>query len=116
MIADAAARNGNKDRIVMFRLFTAFGLAAALALGAATDAGAWERKGSFTGPRGTSAVDGSGGCSGRACARSVAKTGPLGAGASRTGDARCADGTCSGGRTTTGPAGRSVVRDGSISR
>lgn len=42
----------------MFRMFTAFGLAAALALGAATDAGAWERKGSFTGPRGTSAVDG----------------------------------------------------------
>ena len=91
-------------------------LVAILAAGVAADAGAWERKGSFTGPRGTSTVDGSGSCSDRACSRSVTKTGPQGYSASRQGSGSCADGTCSGSRTTTGPAGQAWTREGSISR
>lgn len=91
-------------------------LVAILAAGIAADAGAWERTGSFTGPRGTSTVEGSGSCSGRACARSVTKTGPYGNSASREGSGGCADGTCSGSRKTTGPAGQAWTRNGSISR
>lgn len=91
-------------------------LVAFLATGIAADASAWERKGSFTGPRGTSTVEGSGSCAGRACSRDVTKTGPLGRAFSRQGSGSCADGRCSGSRTTTGPSGQSWTREGSISR
>jgi hypothetical protein len=67
-------------------------LVAILAAGVAADASAWERKGSFTGPRGTSTVDGSGSCSGGACTRDVTKTGPFGYSASRQGSRSCSGG------------------------
>ncbi|MEL6217348.1 MAG: hypothetical protein AAFR79_02600 [Pseudomonadota bacterium] len=91
-------------------------LVAGLVAAAATDASAWERKGSFTGVRGTSTVDASGNCAGRACSRNVTKTGPYGHSASRQGSGSCANGTCSGSRTTSGSNGRSWTREGSISR
>lgn len=87
-----------------------------LAAAAAPEAGAWERKGSITGWRGTATVQGSGRCSGGTCTRDVTRTGPYGHSATRQGSRSCADGTCSGSRTTTGPGGRSVTREGSISR
>lgn len=100
----------------MTKTLTISALVAILALGSAADASAWERKGSFTGPRGTSTVEGSGNCSGGACSRNVTKSGPLGNSVSREGSRSCANGICSGNRATTGPGGRSFNRTGSISR
>ncbi|MEM6676453.1 MAG: hypothetical protein AAF675_01130 [Pseudomonadota bacterium] len=91
-------------------------LIALFAAGFPAEASAWERKGSFTGLRGTSTVHGSGSCSGSACSRSITKTGPYGYSASRQGSGSCANGACSGSRTTTAPNGRSWTREGSISR
>ncbi|MEM6422890.1 MAG: hypothetical protein AAF698_09895, partial [Pseudomonadota bacterium] len=86
---------------------------AVLAVGVVADASAWERKGSFAGPRGTSTVEGSGTCAGGACSRNVIKTGPYGRSFSRQGSGSCADGSCSGSRTTSGPNGQSWTREGS---
>lgn len=91
-------------------------LSAALTMGALADANAWERKGSVTGPRGTSTVESSGNCTGASCSRQVTRTNPFGQSATREGEGSCENGTCSGARTTTGPRGQKVTREGSISR
>jgi hypothetical protein len=85
-----------------------------LSFAAAPDANAWTRNGSVTGVRGTATVTGSGSCANGSCSRSV--TGPYGYGASRQGTVSCANGTCTGSRTTTGPRGNTVYRQGSVSR
>jgi uncharacterized low-complexity protein len=61
----------------------------ALSVAAIADANAWTRSGTATGPRGTSSVNVSGGCANGTCTRSVMRT---------------------------GPAGRTYIRQGSISR
>ncbi|MGF1500568.1 MAG: hypothetical protein ACFBSD_02025 [Paracoccaceae bacterium] len=91
-------------------------LVAFISVGIAAEASAWDRNGSVTGPRGTSTVQGSGSCSGGACARNVTKTGPAGHSATRQGSGSCSGGSCSGSRTTTGPRGQSATRSGTISR
>ncbi|MEM9761244.1 MAG: hypothetical protein AAF968_01820 [Pseudomonadota bacterium] len=100
----------------MTKFFTIPAIALTLSLGAAAEASAWERKGSFTGWRGTSTVDASGNCSGGSCSRGITKTGPNGYSFSRQGSGSCADGGCSGSRTTTNRRGQSFTREGSISR
>ncbi|MEO0821710.1 MAG: hypothetical protein AAF074_14960 [Pseudomonadota bacterium] len=100
----------------MSKVFTIPALVAALAIGAAAEAGAWERKGTVTGARGTGTVDATGNCSGGACTRDVTRTGPYGRSTARSGSGSCAGGVCSGNRTTTGPAGQTRTRQGSISR
>ncbi|MEO1274360.1 MAG: hypothetical protein AAFU72_07300 [Pseudomonadota bacterium] len=100
----------------MTKFFTIPAIALTLSLGAAADASAWERKGSITGWRGTSTVEGSGSCSGGSCSRAVTKTGPNGYSVSRQGNGSCSGGTCSGSRTTTNRLGNSITRQGSISR
>lgn len=101
----------------MLRTIAIPAVIAVLSTGVATDTSAWERKGSFVGPRGgTATVDGSGSCSGGACSRSITKTGPQGFSASRQGSGSCSGGSCSGNRTTTGPRGQSWTRQGSLSR
>ena len=100
----------------MIRHLSAAALAAAFALGGVVDAHAWERKGSFTGPRGGNSFIASGDCASRACTRNATVSGANGRTATRTGDAQCADGNCSGSRTTTGPAGEAVARSFSLTR
>ncbi|MEM1385262.1 MAG: hypothetical protein AAF713_16915 [Pseudomonadota bacterium] len=100
----------------MAKVFTASVLIGVLAVGAATDAGAWERKSSVTGWRGTGTVDASGSCADRACSRNASRTGPNGRTWSRQRNRSCADGSCSGSRTTTGPNGESRMRETSITR
>ncbi|MEL6265484.1 MAG: hypothetical protein AAFR52_07530 [Pseudomonadota bacterium] len=51
---------------------------AALAIGVAADAAAWERKSTLTGPRGTSTAEATGNCSGGSCSRSATATGAQG--------------------------------------
>jgi hypothetical protein len=91
-------------------------LFAALMVGAATDANAWTRSGTFTGPRGTSTVNVTGGCANGTCSRQVTRTGPYGYSYTRQGSASCANGVCTGSRVTTGPYGNSVYRQGYVVR
>jgi hypothetical protein len=90
-------------------------LSGVLAIAMVTDAFAWERKASATGPRGTNTLNAQGSCSGSSCSRSATATGAYDNTATRTGAGSCSGNSCSGSRTTTGPAGRSVQRNGSIS-
>jgi hypothetical protein len=89
-------------------------IAATLTVSMAANANAWTRDGYAWGPRGMSSVHASGTCNGQTCSRSVTRTGPYGASASRSGSASCAGGICSGSRTTTGPRGTSVTRSATI--
>lgn len=100
----------------MRSLTTLSALAAVLSFAVATDANAWSRSGSVTGPRGTATVQGSGSCAGGACSRSVTRTGPYGYSVSRQGTVSCANGVCTGSRATTGPRGNTIYRQGSVSR
>lgn len=100
----------------MRTIITSSALAAALAFGAIGAADAWERKSSFSGPRGTSTFDASGSCADRSCSRSATATGAQGRTATRSGGANCADGACAGNRTTTGPGGRTATRNSTITR
>jgi hypothetical protein len=105
-----------QELVIMKSVTTLSALAAVLSFAAATDANAWSRNGSVTGPRGTATIQGSGSCSGGTCARGVTRTGPYGYSVSRQDTASCANGTCTGSRTTTGPHGNTIYRQGSVSR
>ncbi|WP_319529666.1 hypothetical protein [uncultured Cohaesibacter sp.] len=87
-----------------------------IALAVASEANAWTRNGTVTGPRGTSSVQASGSCANGACSRQVTRTNPYGQTSTRSGSAACANGVCSGSSTTTGPYGGTVTRQGTISR
>ncbi|RVT90022.1 hypothetical protein EOD42_24355 [Rhodovarius crocodyli] len=100
----------------MTKTFALAALVLTVGLGAAGDAGAYERRASSTGPRGTSTVDASGWCNGGSCARSITRTGPGGNSVNRSGSASCADGSCTGTSTTTGPGGQTRTRTGSVTR
>ena len=87
-----------------------------LAIAVASEANAWTRSGTVTGPRGTSSVQASGSCANGSCSRQITRTNPYGQTSTRSGSAVCANGVCSGSSTTTGPYGGTVTRQGTISR
>lgn len=92
---------------------------AALLLGGAafSDANAYSRSSSATGPAGGKwSSSGSGSCANGKCTSAQSATGPRGGTVSRAGSTSCGGGKCSGGATYTGPAGNSVTRNRSISR
>jgi hypothetical protein len=72
-------------RFHMFRSIAAPALAALISFAAVSEAGAWSRGGSFTGPRGTSNWGASGRCSGGACSSQGGGSGPRGGAWSRSG-------------------------------
>lgn len=100
----------------MKSMITTAALTGILAISMATDAFAWQRNGSITGPRGTNTFNAHGSCSGSSCSRSATASGAYGNTVTRNGAGSCSGNSCSGSRTTTGPAGRSVQRSGSVSR
>lgn len=100
----------------MKSVFTTAALAGILAISLVTDASAWSRNGSVSGPRGTNTFNAQGSCSGGSCSRSATATGAYGRTAIRNGSGSCSDNSCSGSRSTTGPAGRNFQRSGSFSR
>lgn len=91
----------------------AAGLASACVMAfAATEAGAWQRKTTSTGPNGNSrSVESSGGCSGGSCTYQRSVTGP--GGNTRTRSRTVTDGGDGDGwnrsRTVTGPAGNTYT-------
>ncbi|SKA37360.1 hypothetical protein [Consotaella salsifontis] len=94
-------------------------ISAVLALSlSAGSAYAGERHGTVSTSRGTASVDVSGGCANGSCSRSVNRTGPQGRSMSRQGSVSCDSNaqSCSGSRTTTGPNGTTVTRRGTVSR
>lgn len=90
-------------------------LTGVLAVSMVTDAFAWSRNGTVSGPRGTNTFSAHGNCSGGTCSRSARVTGAYGQTATRNGTASCSGNSCSASRTTTGPRGRSVNRSGNVS-
>ena len=64
----------------MFRSIAAPALAAVISFAAVSEAGAWTRSGSFTGPRGTSNWGASRSCAGGACSWNGGGSGPRGSG------------------------------------
>jgi hypothetical protein len=96
----------------MIRMLTISVLATALSLAAAADANAWTRKGTWTGPHGTSSVYATGSCANGSCTRQITRTGPNGNSVVRNGSLTCGGGTCNGTSTATGPRGKSVTRSG----
>lgn len=99
----------------MTKLVAISALVAALFFGMAADAGAWERHGTFTGPRGTTTTSGSGSCAGGNCSWQGGGTGPRGNSWSRQGTASCSGGTCTSSGGGTGPQGGSWSRSGTTS-
>lgn len=97
------------------RIATLTALTGVLAASAVTDAFAWSRHGTVSGPRGTASVHAHGNCSGNSCSRSIRRTGPYGYSATRTGSVSCSGHSCSGSRTTTLPSGRTIHRSRSVS-
>jgi hypothetical protein len=69
----------------MKKLILTTAMIGALSVAAVADANAWTRSGTVTGPRGTSTIQGSGGCANGTCSRSVTRTGPYGNSVTRTG-------------------------------
>ena len=57
----------------------------ALSVAAAADANAWTRSAAASGPRGTSTVTATGSCTNGSCSRNVTSTGPAGNTYTRTG-------------------------------
>jgi hypothetical protein len=106
----------DEQEVQMKSIITTAALTGVLAISMVTDALAWERKGSVTGPRGTNTFNAQGSCSGGSCSRSATATGAYGRTATRNGSGSCSDGSCSGSRSTTGPAGRTFQRSGGFSR
>ena len=86
-------------------------LTGALAISMVTDAFAWERNASVTGPRGTKTLNAQGSCSGGSCSRSATATGAYGRTATRNGSGSCSGNSCSGSRATTLPSGRTIQRN-----
>ena len=99
----------------MFRSIAAPALAAVISFAAVSEAGAWTRSGSFTGPRGTSNWGASGGCAGGSCSWNGGGSGPRGAW-SRSGSANCSGGACAVGGQGSGPRGGSYSYSRSVSR
>lgn len=99
----------------MKSMITTAALSGVLAISMVTDAFAWERKGSVTGPRGTNTFNAQGSCSGSSCSRSATATGAYGNTATRTGAGSCSGSSCSGSRTTTLPSGRTIQRNRGVS-
>ena len=99
----------------MKSMITTAALTSILAIYMVTDAYAWSRNSSVSGPRGANTFNAQGSCSGNSCSRSATATGAYGRSATRSGSGSCNGNSCSGSRTTTGPAGNSVERSGSIS-
>ena len=81
-----------------------------------SNANAWTRNATVSGPNGTATIHGSGSCANGTCSRSVTVTGPYGNTARRQGSVTCANGVCSGSRTTTGWNGNTVYRQGAVYR
>ncbi|WP_245431097.1 hypothetical protein [Rhodoplanes roseus] len=100
----------------MSKLIATAALAVVLIAGAAADAEAWTRSGTWSGPRGTASVHAAESCAGGTCSRQITRTGPYGGSVTRQGSASCSSGTCTGTRTTTGPYGGTVTRQRTISR
>jgi hypothetical protein len=99
----------------MKSMITTAALTGVLAISMVTDAFAWERKASVTGPRGTNTFNAQGSCSGSSCSRSATATGAYGNTATRTGAGSCSGNSCSGSRTTTLPSGRTIQRNRGVS-
>lgn len=97
-------------------LITSAAMAAAIAFGAAQDAGAWERKTTFEGPRGSSSAHATGSCANRSCARDVSRTGAAGQTFTRSGQHSCDGGVCFGSRETIGPNGWTAIRESIVTR
>jgi hypothetical protein len=79
----------------MKSLITTAALTGMLAITIVTDAFAWERKASVTGPLGTNTFNAQGSCSGSSCSRSATATGAYGNTAARTGAGSCSGNSCS---------------------
>lgn len=99
----------------MKSLITTAALSGVIAISMVTDAFAWERQGSVTGPRGTNTFNAQGSCSGSSCSRSATATGAKGNAATRSGSGSCSGSSCSGSRTTTLPSGRTIQRNRGVS-
>ncbi|WP_166141919.1 hypothetical protein [Methylosinus sp. RM1] len=99
----------------MFRSIAAPALAALTILAAVSEADAWTRSGSFTGPRGTSNWNASRSCGGGSCSWGRGASGPHGAW-SRSGAASCAGGVCNVSGQGSGRGGRSYSYSRSVSR
>ncbi|OAI31696.1 hypothetical protein A1351_04355 [Methylosinus sp. R-45379] len=99
----------------MFRSIAAPALAALMTFAAVSEADAWTRSGSFTGPRGTSNWGSSRSCAGGSCSWSGGGSGPRGAW-SRSGSANCGGGSCNVSSQGSGPRGRSYDYTRSVSR
>lgn len=98
---------------------TSVALASTLLMGvmATSEAQAWERHRSTTGPYGGQATfHGSGSCTGGSCSSKQTWTGPGGRTATRSGSTSCSGGYCSGTATYTGRYGGTVTRSRSFRR
>lgn len=92
--------------------------ALAIVLIAATfsQASAWERNTTFSGPRGSGSISGSGSCTSGSCTSSRTRTGVYGNTITRQGSRDCANGACSRTSTVTGPRGQNRTRQTTTSR
>jgi hypothetical protein len=97
---------------------TYLGLAiAAIVMAAATsNAEAWTRSASGSGPRGSWSSTSSGGCAGGTCSHSGSLTGPYGGTYNNAGSTTCAGGSCTHTQTLTGPQGGTINRTATYSR
>ena len=100
----------------MQKTLLASAVAALTMLGAVQEAAAWQRSKSVTTWRGTYSAQGSGGCAYGSCQRSYSATGPYGRSVSRQGSVTRTPYGYDYSRTTTGPYGHSVTRNGSVHR
>lgn len=99
----------------MFRSIATTALAALISFAAVSEAEAWTRSGSFTGPRGSRDWGASRSCAGGSCSWNGGGSGPRGAW-SRSGSANCAGGVCNVGGQGSGPRGRSYEYSRSVAR
>lgn len=99
----------------MTNTLTTAAIAGILAISMVTDASAWSRNGSVTGPRGTKTFSVNGNCSGGTCSRSARASGVYGNTVTRNGSVSCSGHSCSGSRTTTLPSGRTIQRNRNVS-
>ncbi|RAH98958.1 hypothetical protein DLJ53_25345 [Acuticoccus sediminis] len=101
----------------MLKVLTGSALALALVVGTASDADAFSRKRTVTGPNGnTASYNADVNCAGGTCSRQSTRRGFYGNTVNRNGSVSCANGTCSGASYAEGPWHQGVSRSGSISR
>jgi hypothetical protein len=90
-------------------------MSSAVLVGTSLDAFALERKGEVTTRRGTYTTEGSAGCADGTCSRSSSVTGPDGKTVSSQGSVtKTGPGQYSRSKTTTGPNGGTVNKSGSV--